>query len=98
MVIRNRSFLSLYAASLLASDGTVRTLYCSSSYATERGIDSGLAATLVGVIGASSIIGRLGIRRTRHPMEHHCVDADQFAVIALVICCGCLPMEHSSFL
>lgn len=60
-VIRNRSFLSLYAASLLASMALFVPFVFIKSYATERGIDSGLAATLVGVIGASSIIGRLGI-------------------------------------
>jgi MFS family permease len=60
-VIRNRSFLSLYAASLLASMALFVPFVFIKSYATERGIDSGLAATLVGIIGASSIIGRLGI-------------------------------------
>jgi MFS family permease len=60
-VVRNRSFLSLYAASLLASMALFVPFVFIKSYATERGIDSGLAATLVGIIGASSIIGRLGI-------------------------------------
>jgi MFS family permease len=60
-VVRNRSFLSLYAASLLASMALFVPFVFIKSYATERGIDSGLAAALVGIIGASSIIGRLGI-------------------------------------
>lgn len=60
-VVRNRSFLSLYAASLLASMALFVPFVFIKSYATERGVDSGLAATLVGIIGASSIIGRLGI-------------------------------------
>jgi MFS family permease len=61
LIIRNRSFLSLYAASLMASMALFVPFVFIKSYATERGIDSGLAATLVGIIGASSIIGRLGI-------------------------------------
>ncbi len=31
------------------------------SYATDEGIDAGPAATLVGIIGASSVVGRLGL-------------------------------------
>jgi MFS family permease len=61
LIIRNRSFLSLYAASLMASMALFVPFVFIKSYATERGVDSGLAATLVGIIGASSIIGRLGI-------------------------------------
>jgi MFS family permease len=61
LIVRNRSFLSLYAASLMASMALFVPFVFIKSYATERGIDSGLAATLVGIIGASSIIGRLGI-------------------------------------
>lgn len=60
-IVRNRSFLALYAATLMASMALFVPFVFMKSYATERGIDSGLAATLVGIIGASSIVGRLGI-------------------------------------
>lgn len=60
-VARQRSFLVLYASIVLASLALFVPFVFVKSYATDRGIDGGLAATLVGVIGAASIVGRLGL-------------------------------------
>jgi len=60
-VARQRWFVVLYAAILLLSASLFVPFVFMKSYATDRGIDSGPAATLVGIIGASSVIGRLGI-------------------------------------
>ena len=60
-VVRQRSFVVLYLAMVLASLALFVPFVFIKSYATERGIDGGLAATLVGIIGASSIVGRLGL-------------------------------------
>jgi MFS family permease len=60
-VIRQRAFAALYLGALLGSMALFVPFVFIKSYATDQGIDSGLAATLVGIIGASSIVGRLGL-------------------------------------
>ena len=45
------------------------------SYATDEGIDAGPAAALVGIIGASSVVGRLGLGGARQPPRRHPADA-----------------------
>lgn len=60
-VIRDRAFIALYLAALLGSMALFVPFVFVVSYAGHRGIDGPLAATLVGIIGASSIVGRLGL-------------------------------------
>lgn len=60
-VVRQRSFVFLYASAVLSSMALFVPFVFVTSYATDRGIDAGLAAALVGIIGASSIVGRLGL-------------------------------------
>jgi MFS family permease len=60
-VARQRKFVVLYLSMVLASLALFVPFVFIKSYATDRGIDAGLAATLVGVIGAASIVGRLGL-------------------------------------
>jgi MFS family permease len=58
---RDRRFLTLYSASLITTMALFTPFVFVKTYATDRGIPSGRAAALIGVIGASSIVGRLGL-------------------------------------
>ncbi|MET0460226.1 MAG: MFS transporter, partial [Ilumatobacteraceae bacterium] len=60
-IVRQRGFVILYAATLLMSTALFVPFVFIKSYATDEGIDAGAAATLVGIIGASSVVGRLGL-------------------------------------
>ena len=60
-IVRQRGFVILYAATLLLSTSLFVPFVFIKSYATDEGIDAGAAATLVGIIGASSVVGRLGL-------------------------------------
>jgi MFS family permease len=60
-IVRDRGFVILYASCLLLSTALFVPFVFIKSYATDRGIDAGPAATLVGIIGASSVVGRLGL-------------------------------------
>lgn len=60
-VVRQRSFIVIYVSMILSSLALFVPFVFLKSYATDRGIDGGLAATLVGLIGAASIVGRLGL-------------------------------------
>lgn len=60
-IARQRAFVTLYVACLLLSMALFVPFVFIKTYATDQGIDGQLAATLVGIIGASSIIGRLGL-------------------------------------
>ena len=60
-VVRQRAFIVLYTGALLGSLALFVPFVFIKSYATDQGIDNRLAATLVGLIGASSIVGRLGL-------------------------------------
>lgn len=60
-VVRDRGFVILYASCLLLSTSLFVPFVFIKSYATDEGIDAGPAATLVGIIGASSVVGRLGL-------------------------------------
>ena len=60
-LIRQRSFILLYVAIGLVSVVLFVPFVFIKSYAEDRGIESGVAATLVGIIGGSSIVGRLGM-------------------------------------
>ncbi|MEK9937780.1 MAG: MFS transporter [Ilumatobacter sp.] len=60
-VARQRPFVVLYLGSLALSLALFVPFVFIKSYATERGVEAGRAALLVGLIGASSIIGRLGL-------------------------------------
>jgi MFS family permease len=51
----------IYVSTILSSLALFVPFVFVKSYATDRGIDGGLAATLVGLIGAASIVGRLGL-------------------------------------
>ena len=59
--MRDRGFVILYISCLLLSTSLFVPFVFIKSYATDEGIDAGPAATLVGIIGASSVIGRLGL-------------------------------------
>jgi MFS family permease len=61
LVVRERGFVILYVATLLLSTSLFVPFVFIKSYATDEGIDAGAAATLVGIIGASSVVGRLGL-------------------------------------
>ena len=59
-VVRDRRFITLYSASLIATMALFTPFVFVKTYATDEGIASGPAAALVGLIGAS-IVGRLGL-------------------------------------
>lgn len=58
---RDRSFLTMYAASFLCSLALFVPFVFIASYAKDEGIAAGPAAALVGFIGAASVVGRLGL-------------------------------------
>jgi len=60
-VVRQRGFVVLYLAILTLSAALFTPFVFIKSYATDRGIDDGPAAALVGIIGASSVVGRLAL-------------------------------------
>jgi predicted MFS family arabinose efflux permease len=60
-IIRERGFVILYVATALVSTALFVPFVFIKDYATDRGIDSGPATALVAVIGASSVVGRLGL-------------------------------------
>lgn len=60
-IVRDRRFITLYSASLITSMALFVPFVFVKSYATEQGVAAGPAAALVGLIGASSIAGRLGL-------------------------------------
>ena len=60
-LVRDRCFLTIYAASLIATMALFTPFVFVKTYATDRGISSGAAAAIVGFIGAASIVGRLGL-------------------------------------
>jgi len=60
-VIRERGFVILYVSTALVSASLFVPFVFIKDYAGEHGIDSGPATALVSVIGASSVVGRLGL-------------------------------------
>jgi predicted MFS family arabinose efflux permease len=60
-VVRQRGFVILYASTGLVSAALFVPFVFMKDYATEHGISSAKATALVSVIGASSVIGRLGL-------------------------------------
>jgi MFS family permease len=60
-VIRQRGFVILYVATALISAALFVPFVFIKDYATDHGIDSGPATALVSIIGASSVVGRLGL-------------------------------------
>ena len=60
-IVRDRGFVILYASCFLLSTALFVPFVFIKSYTTDEGIDAGPAATLVGIIGASSVVGRLGL-------------------------------------
>ncbi len=58
---RTRAFRALYGSALLMSLTLFVPFVFLADYAEDEGISSGAAALLVGVIGGSSIVGRLGL-------------------------------------
>ncbi len=61
VVARERGFVILYLAILTLSASLFTPFVFIKSYATDNGIDDGPATALVGIIGASSVVGRLGL-------------------------------------
>ena len=60
-IVRDRGFVILYVSCLVLSMALFVPFVFLKSYATDEGIAAGQAATLVGLIGASSVAGRLGL-------------------------------------
>jgi MFS family permease len=60
-VTRTRAFRALYGSTLLMSLALFVPFVFIADYAEEHGVESGAAALLVGLIGGSSIVGRLGL-------------------------------------
>ncbi|WP_214368202.1 MFS transporter [Pseudonocardia sp. H11422] len=60
-VVRTRAFRSLYVSTLLASLALFVPFVFLPTFAVEAGVPPVLAATLVGVIGVASVLGRLAI-------------------------------------
>jgi MFS family permease len=60
-VVRDRGFVILYVTILTLSAALFTPFVFIGSYATDHGIDDGQAAALVSIIGASSVVGRLGL-------------------------------------
>lgn len=60
-IVRHRGFVILYTATALVSMSLFVPFVFIKDYATERGIDPAPATALVGIIGASSVVGRLGL-------------------------------------
>jgi len=60
-LLAHRGFRSLYGSALLMSVALFVPFVFLASYAEERDLSSGLGALLVGLIGGSSIVGRLGL-------------------------------------
>lgn len=60
-LLRVRDFRQLYLSSMCATFGIFVPFVFVVTYAKEQGIDDVPAATLVGLIGAFSIVGRLGL-------------------------------------
>ncbi|MHA6795808.1 MFS transporter [Pseudonocardia bannensis] len=60
-VVRTRAFRSLYVSTLLASLALFVPFVFLPAFAVEAGVSPVLAATLVGVIGVASVLGRLAI-------------------------------------
>lgn len=60
-ISRQRWFVVMYLAILLLSVSLFVPFVFIKSYATDRGIDDGPATALVGLIGATSVVGRLGL-------------------------------------
>lgn len=60
-LLANRDFALLYGSSVAASFGLFVPFVFLADYAEDRGISSVRAATLVGIIGGASIVGRLGL-------------------------------------
>ncbi len=60
-VVRERGFVILYVATGLVSAALFVPFVFLKDYATDRGISSASATALVSIIGASSVVGRLGL-------------------------------------
>jgi MFS family permease len=60
-IVTDRRFVLLYLASLTMSTCLFVPFVFLKPYAEDEGIGAGAAATLVGIVGASSLIGRLGL-------------------------------------
>ena len=60
-VVRDRGFVILYVTILTLSVALFTPFVFIKSYATDHGIADSQAAALVGIIGASSVVGRLGL-------------------------------------
>ena len=60
-IVRDRGFVILYVSCVLLSSALFVPFVFIKTYATDEGIDASPAAALVGIIGASSVVGRLGL-------------------------------------
>ncbi|WP_153504945.1 MFS transporter [Cumulibacter manganitolerans] len=60
-LLANRQFLALYANGILIGLAILIPFVFMKNYAVGRGVSPASAAVLVGVIGASSVVGRLGL-------------------------------------
>ncbi|MCU1502772.1 MAG: putative major facilitator superfamily transporter [Ilumatobacteraceae bacterium] len=81
-VVRDRGFVVVYLANVLVSLALFVPFVFIKSYAEDHGIRSGTAATLVGVIGGASIVGRLGLGALASRLGSLRVMQASFAVMA----------------
>ena len=60
-LVRDRGFITMYLGTFLCSLALFVPFVFIADYAEDQGIEPGPAAALVGVIGAASVVGRLGL-------------------------------------
>lgn len=60
-LVRDRGFMTMYAGTFLCSLGLFVPFVFVADYAEDHGTATGPAAALVGIIGAASVVGRLGL-------------------------------------
>ncbi len=81
-VVHDRGFIIVYVASVLVSLALFVPFVFIKSYATDQGISSGAAATLVGIIGGASVAGRLGLGALASPLGALRVMQASFVIMA----------------
>lgn len=82
-LLRGREFLVLYVSIAMTSLALFTPFVFIATYATDRGIGDVPAATLVGIIGGASVVGRLGLGGLADRFDSVSMYFASFAVMAL---------------